>query len=384
VETNIACKTSQEEASNNRRRERPVREETPVRELRPALDTPQSETNAVSAEHAASKGREERPARPQRQPRPPRNQSEAQETPATDTPDELVETQEAALPETNNREPGERPQRRTRGQRRRSNRSERQQSSPGWQNPMEQAEAESSTDIEEQEHEPVIVRIINPHDDRPAAPALVIEKAAEVKTEPPLAVTDSSAQPVDSQIEAVATSAEAPATPKPDTPPAQVAEEVVSVSEAVKAEAKVGGLEELPAPLPLEAEPQAVVEVPAPVQAAEPAVQPAPEAPSRPAPKQMSQEAPKRAPNDPREVRRRLEAERKKQSVHPLVVEPSLELSHKPPQSAEKALLARAITEAVLHIDHSRPAVQKPAESLAPILEVSPAVVESAEQELRP
>jgi len=375
---------AQEEVSSNRRRERPAREETPVRELRPALDAAQSPVSEP-AQRSASKPREERQPRPARQPRPPRNQPEQQPAPVEDNDEELLETQETVSAESNPREPGERPQRRTRGQRRRSNRSERQQNAPGWQNPMEQAEAQSSAEPEEQTHEPVIVRIINPHEDA-QTPAVVIKPVIEKAAEVPAKSIAAQTQTSESSVEMLAAEAIAPVTAPAEAvlenslKSAQEAAKPVSASQN-EAPAKP------PAPLPVESASQAVAQAqaPKPMSIEEPAAQrPAPEAPIRPAPKNAGEEAPKRAPNDPREVRRRLDAERKKPLPHALSVEASAELSHKPPQSTEKALLARAITEAVLHIDHSRPATQKPAEPLAPISEVPPAVAESVEQELRP
>jgi len=356
----------QEETANNRRRERPQREEAPVRELRPALDAVESELS-TEVPRETSKAREERPARPPRQPRPPRNLPEPAPVSMTIREDESLETNEASAA-ADNREASERPQRRTRGQRRRSNRSERQQSAPGWQSPAAQAaEAQTSSEAVEQQHEPVIVRIINPHDDAPA-PAVLIEPVAEQTDKAPAAVVVDGSQAIEPSAQMAITEA-----------PSAQTEAVLEVeTSAVASETPTDSPEELPAASPVES----VIEtsrqekpVATAVQEQEAALE------IRPAPQKTSAEAPKRAPNDPREVRRRMEAERKKQAVHAPAAELNQEQSHKPPlQASEKAPLARAITEAVLHIDSTRPALHAISEPASPSVKAAIGTTAAAQE----
>ncbi|KXU38530.1 ribonuclease E [Ventosimonas gracilis] len=341
------AREQQEETVSHRRHERTAREEAPVRELRPALPAAESEVTPVVVREA--KSREERPARPPRGPRPPRNLPEVESSSAAISEDEPLEANEASTV-ADNRETSERPQRRTRGQRRRSNRSERQQTAPGWQSPAAQAEAQTSSEAPEQEHEPVIVRIINPHDDTPASAVLIEPLEGQADQAPVAVVMDENnpAQPRGAEELPAETAIERPA-------PADLIEPETDSAKALPAAV------EAQTPPPVEAVIAAVQEE----VAAEPI---------RPAPQNSIGDAPKRAPNDPREVRRRMEAERKKQAVHaPATPSLSQEQGNKPPlQASEKASLARAITEAVLHIDSARPPLHS-------ISEPAPVRAEAAE-----
>jgi len=333
----------QEETASRRRHERTAREEAPVRELRPALPAAESEVAPVVVREA--KSREERPARGPRGPRPPRNLPEAESSPLAISEDAPLTVNEASnAAQADHRETSERPPRRTRGQRRRSNRSERQQTAPGWQSPAAQAEAQTSSEAPEQEHEPVIVRIINPHDDTPAS-AVLIEAVEGQTDQASVAVVmdeNNPAQPQGTGALLAETALERPA-------PADHIEPAKALPAAVEAQ------------------------TPPPVEPAIAAEESAPE-PIRPAPQNSIGGAPKRAPNDPREVRRRMEAERKKQAIHaPVAPSLSQEQGNKPPlQASEKASLARAITEAVLHIDSARPPLHS-------ISEPAPVRAEAAE-----
>jgi len=350
------------------RKPRPPREqqeEPPVRELRPALDAAESEVTPVVVRE--TKSREERPARPPRQPRPPRNLPEPKPAPVAVSDDEPLEVNETSAV-ADNREASERPQRRTRGQRRRSNRSERQQSVPGWQSPAAQAEAQTSIEAPEQEHEPVIVRIINPHDDTPA-PAVLIEPVEGQTDKAPAAdAMDENSQvaqqPVKTQALHAETAIERPAPADVIEPPTDRAEALPAVSPATQW-------------LPASVE----AEMPSQVEPVVTAVQETAPEPIRPAPQNTDGQAPKRAPNDPREVRRRMEAERKKQAAHaPAAPSLSQEQGNRPPlQTPEKASLARAITEAVLHIDSDRPPlhnISEPAPVRAEAAEIPVSVIE--------
>jgi len=344
--------------ANQRRRERPMREEQPVRELRPPLDNSQEQAPLpeTPSTREIRKPREERTPRPPRGQRLPRNpEPEAVETPISS---EQTETSEAPNVEANSRGLGERPQRRTRGQRRRSNRSERQQSVQPWQ-ALSISEATENESSSTNEHEPVIVRIINPHEEEQSATITIeaiSEKTAEVIV-PSTAPTVDNAEDSPSQ-----TIINTPAAPEQITMTETKSTE--PVRDEVKSKAQVLATKAQAAPTLAKATaPEEVEKTQATVETA--ALELQQTSHKKPQQQQLAQSesvscAPKRAPNDPREVRKRLEAERKKQAPQVLQVELTSPATT-PMQSAPKAPLARAITEASMQLEQIR---QMPAKSL--------------------
>ncbi|WP_421684236.1 ribonuclease E [Stutzerimonas urumqiensis] len=252
------------------RRERPQREERPAREerapreerkreLRPALE----DNEAVGAEEPRVE--RERPPRAPREERKPRDEQPV-------VVDEEATGQEAQDDSEDDNEL-ERPRRRSRGQRRRSNRRDRQRDANG--NEIETAEVDESNAPVKSEDVAIAA----------TAAALAANTADTADTEPaPVgASTDSDVteQPATPILERVEAEREQPAM---DVPAAETSIEVVSASE------------------PAAATPAEAVNEPA---ASEPTI-----APEQPAPSQPARPA-GRAPNDPREVRRRQrEAER--------------------------------------------------------------------------
>ncbi|MDY7561318.1 ribonuclease E [Pseudomonas sp. CCC3.2] len=142
----------EERAPRAPREDRKSREDRPVRELREALDAP-------AAPEARSEERPERAPREERQPREPRAPREERqprvEQPAVavaeDEEDEVL-TNEELQDDNQDGAEGDRPRRRSRGQRRRSNRRERQRDANG--NVIEGSESEGSESEDETHAEP--------------------------------------------------------------------------------------------------------------------------------------------------------------------------------------------------------------------------------------
>ncbi|TBU93348.1 ribonuclease E [Phytopseudomonas dryadis] len=309
------------------RRERKPREERQPRELRAPLDAPQ-------ADASNEEPRAERPQREPRQPRPPREerQPRAEQAQAAAAEDEALNNDEQLQDdEQDNSEGGnERPRRRSRGQRRRSNRRERQRDADGnliegseenGEEPLSNASIAAAATVAAvvaetaDSAEPAAAQAEASEATAPlevAAPAVeapleqtaerqeaVAEQApvqAETPAERPAELGEAAAEAPTEQLEA-------------PTPAAQaVAEPTAASVEEVAAEPQVNA-EPVAEVAPVEAAP---VEAPAETfQVAEPEPQPEPaEAAAEPAPAAV-RPSNGRAPNDPREVRRRQrEAER--------------------------------------------------------------------------
>ncbi|WP_460058785.1 ribonuclease E [Pseudomonas sp. S2_A05] len=394
------------------RKPRGEREER-VRELREPLDAAPAAAAAVAAVTA-----EERPARQPREeraPRPPREerQPRAEQAAAAVAEEEVNSNNEEQLPEDcqDNAE-GDRPRRRSRGQRRRSNRRERQRDANG--NVIEGSEESESA---ENAGEPSTADLAaglavtaavasstisapaeaEAHEQAERATAATLEtapvEAPVVEATTPVEVTAApeievapvrEAQP---QVEAPAEPEAVVEAPVAESEPATetVSENVTKTVREVREEQTAfnwvaePAVTEAPAPVTEAEVPQAMVSEPV-VVAAEPAPEPVVEAPAVEAPvaKAQAEEAPAaveapapvveapapvsaltpngRAPNDPREVRRRKrEAERLQKEAElaaaaaPVAAEPAAAaevVEAAPAPVAEEASVEAVIAEA--------------------------------------
>ncbi|MFV0453679.1 MAG: ribonuclease E [Pseudomonas sp.] len=274
LETNDAQPQARRERAP--REERQPREER-KRELRAPLDEVVDNTQAPSEESV------ERKPRQPREERKPRNEQNLNE--------EVQQTEEAAESAQNDQdsaEGGDRPRRRSRGQRRRSNRRDRQRDANG--NEIEgENDAEGVTNAVSESNAPV-------KSEQVAIAATAAALAANTaNTEPTTEAPVVEAEPV---VEAPTETIQETVTTAPieQTKPEAAAEESAAAIPAVQA----------PAQEPAPNEP-AVETLEAPVAATvEPAiVEPAPVAPAQPAAPVSGLTPSGRAPNDPREVRRR-------------------------------------------------------------------------------
>jgi ribonuclease E len=287
------------DTQEQQRRERPAREERQpredrqpreerAREERPARE-PREERQPREARDT-QEPRRERPAREERQPREERKPRSA---PVEQVDEEVLNTEEQFEDQQDGQD-GERPRRRSRGQRRRSNRRERQRDANG--NLIETSEGQESSENAPSEGAMIAAAAVAgalANQAVEATPDVVAVAELTPSGEMPAAEqsSDNGASLSDSKVAAAEPeiSIEQPAAPAEVTPSAAVE----PVAEAAPAPT--------PAPVAVEAETPAVSEV------VEPAPTPAVEAPVvTPAPVTSG-----RAPNDPREVRRRQrEAER--------------------------------------------------------------------------
>ena len=275
LETNDAQPQARRERAP--REERQPREER-KRELRAPLDEVVDNVQAPSEESV------ERKPRQPREERKPRNEQNLNE--------EVQQTEEAAENAQNEQdaaEGGDRPRRRSRGQRRRSNRRDRQRDANG-------NEIEGENDAEE------VANAVSESN----AP-VKSEQVAIASTAAALAANTADTEPA---TEAPVVEAE----PAAVQAPTETIEEAVTAAPAEKAKLEAAA-EEPAAAIPAA---QAPVQEPAPnepateavvapvVATAEPAVvEPAPVAPAQPAAPAPGLTPSGRAPNDPREVRRR-------------------------------------------------------------------------------
>ncbi|WP_312961491.1 ribonuclease E [Stutzerimonas nitrititolerans] len=258
------------------REERQPREER-KRELRAPLDEVVDNVQAPSEESV------ERKPRQPREERKPRNEQNLNE--------EVQQTEEAAENAQNEQdaaEGGDRPRRRSRGQRRRSNRRDRQRDANG--NEIEgENDAEGLTNAVSESNAPVKSEQVAI---AATAAALAANTAdTEPATEAPVVEAEPAVQAPTETIEEAVTAA-----PAEQAKPEAAAEEPAAAIPAAQAPVQE--------PAPNEPATEAVV---APVVAtAEPAVvEPAPVAPAQPAAPAPGLTPSGRAPNDPREVRRR-------------------------------------------------------------------------------
>lgn len=312
----VEVREPQENRQSRPPRERKPREERQVRELREPLDAPSDNAGEAVAN--------ERPQREPRQPRQPREerQPRKEQTAAATEDEELNSTENTQDDDQDNNE-NERPRRRSRGQRRRSNRRERQRDANG--NVIENADENSEETTAVAATAVASAAVAEAVEAaQPAAESANDEVQAqpEVQTEAPqrqsrkqyaeqAPAAETEAAPAEVKVEetAPAEAAEpvvAQPTPEvaaepvaPEAPNAEPVAEVVDVAEVVEpaiepvVEAKVEQVSETVAEV---SAPEPIAPV------AEPAAEPVLETPA-PAPVVAPSNG--RAPNDPREVRRR-------------------------------------------------------------------------------
>ncbi|TWC39002.1 RNAse E [Pseudomonas sp. SJZ079] len=274
-------------------RDRKPREERQTRELRAPLDAPETASEETLAERPQREPRQPRPPREERQPRSeqaPKVEAEAEEA---------LPTEEQLQDEEQDSAEGERPRRRSRGQRRRSNRRERQRDANG--NLIESAEEGSEGGSEapaQTAAAPTVAAVaLATTEEATAEPAVTEQTTEETVAKPtleaaaaePVSIASNETAEVAVDVkEAQASEVEAP--PATDTAAAQATESAVEAEPA-------------PAEIAREVEAETSVDTPA-AEPAEGAVSAAEAAP-------VVVTAGGRAPNDPREVRRRKrEAER--------------------------------------------------------------------------
>ncbi|MBC2657055.1 ribonuclease E [Pseudomonas sp. MSSRFD41] len=376
----------QPRAPREDRKPRGEREER-VRELREPLDA----APAVAAAAATAAVAEERPARQpreERQPRPPREERQPraeQAQAAAASEEEALPNEEQLQEEGQDNAEGERPRRRSRGQRRRSNRRERQRDANGnlIEGSEENTEEPSSTDLAaglavtaavastvisanaeaeaHQQAERATAAVAEPAPEAPAveattaveapvAPAVEVAPAAEVEpaAEQPVEVVAEpavvvEAQPVVAEQPAVEPVAPAPVFEEPAAAPAPVATPVAEpvIEQPVVAEQPAPTVEPAPVVAPV------AVEAPAPV------VETAPVS---------ALTSNGRAPNDPREVRRR------KREAERLQKEAELAAAAAPAE-AVVAVEAAPVVEAPAIVEAAPAPVEAPAAAPAPVAE---------------
>ncbi len=396
------------------RKPRGEREER-VRELREPLDAAPV-APATPAAPAAAATAEERPARQPREeraPRPPREerQPRAEQAAAAATEEELVTNEEQLQEEGQEGAEGDRPRRRSRGQRRRSNRRERQRDANG--NVIEGSEESESGENAEA---PSVADLAAGLAVTAAVASSVISAPAEaeanVQAERATAATLEAA-PVEAPVVEATTPVEVTASPEVEVAPApeaqptveaaaepapaveapaQAAEAVVEtvtetvrevreeqtafnwVAEPAVAEAAAPAAE-TPVAEAMVSEPVVAAAEPAPAQVVEAPVVEAPVVAEAPAP--VVEAAPAsaltpsgRAPNDPREVRRR------KREAERLQKEAELAAAAAPAEAvvaAEPAPVAAEVVEAA-----PAPAAEVPAEPVESVIHEAPRSVQEA------
>ncbi|MFC3609072.1 ribonuclease E [Stutzerimonas tarimensis] len=291
------------------REERQPREER-KRELRPALDavdTPEGDNSAATPVTEERAERKPRPPREERKPRPAASEEA--------TEDSLQAEDSQSEDETQNGSDEERPRRRSRGQRRRSNRRERQRD--GNEPELEMISGNADADVEVQapvKSEQIAIA---------ATAAAIAANTAEADTQLPVSA-ESLEAPAASAVEAQEPRiSEAPEEPQR----ADVAETVATQPSAPAEQAEPEAEAVEPVPAPREDTPAAVDEAPAQpgapeqpreavTQQAEPVAEPKAEV-VEPETQPSAPISTGRAPNDPREKRRRQrEAERLAQQAH--------------------------------------------------------------------
>ncbi|WP_410021123.1 MULTISPECIES: ribonuclease E [unclassified Pseudomonas] len=394
------------------RKPRGEREER-VRELREPLD-------AAPAAIAAAANTEERPARQPREeraPRPPREERQPRaEQAAAASEEELLSNDEQLQEDGQDNAEGDRPRRRSRGQRRRSNRRERQRDANG--DVIEGSEEAGEATVT---NEPTAAELAAGLAVTAAVASSTISAPAEAEANQQAerataAVQETAEAPV---VEAT-TVVEAPAVPQvevaqaPEAEPAvETASEPAIVTEpqpVVEATVEAPVFEPTPevreeqTAFQWTAEPVVVAEAPAPVEEAPApvaevtAAETAPAVVAEPAP--VTEEAPVaaevtvpvieapasaltengRAPNDPREVRRRKrEAERLQKEAElaaaaPAVVEAA-------PAVAEVVEAPVPATEVV--VEHTTPVIDETLRSVDDVVEHNPKALEE-EHEPKP
>lgn len=326
-------------------RDRKPREERQPRELREPLDAAPGDSATVSEE-----ARTERPQREPRQPRTPREERQPRAEQAAVASDEEALNAEEALQddEQEGSEGGDRPRRRSRGQRRRSNRRERQSDANG--NPIEGSEetAEAPVDANNAVVAAAVTAAVITGAEEAMQTAAEVAPAVVGQEQPrEVAAAETPPAVVETATEAVAVEALSSPVVEVSEAPAYAAE----ASEAAPAPAAV----EAPAPVAV------VVEQPAVVAAAEPVAEAVvAEVAATDAAPAVAVSSNGRAPNDPREVRRRQrEAERL-----------AREAAEAPAAAASVAVAEPVVAE---------PVTEAPAEAVVETAAQAPAQIDAAE-----
>jgi ribonuclease E len=322
-------------------RDRKPREERQPRELRAPLDAPET---------ASEEARAERPQREPRQPRPPREERQ----PRTEQAPKVEAEAEEALPneeqlqdEDQDNTEGERPRRRSRGQRRRSNRRERQRDANG--NLIESAEEGTESNSEAS---------VLPAAAATAA-AVTLASSADATAEPTVAeqTTEEAAEPVReaAAAEAVSNVSNETAEVIVDVKEAQVTEvETPTATEAPASQVSetAAEVEQAPAEIAHEAQAEASVDT----TSAEPAKEAVTAA--EVAPTVVTTGG--RAPNDPREVRRRKrEAERLAREAAEAPVPVQAEANAEEASEAQAEAVANPVAESQTSDENSESAEPK-------------------------
>ncbi|AZD84664.1 Ribonuclease E [Pseudomonas chlororaphis subsp. aureofaciens] len=371
------------------RKPRGEREER-VRELREPLDAAPA---ATAEERPARQPREERQPRPPREERQPRA-----EQAAAVAEEELLPNEEQLQEDGQENAEGDRPRRRSRGQRRRSNRRERQRDANGnvIEGSEENSEEPSSADLaaglavtaavastvisapaEAQAHEQAERATAAVQEAAPTVEAPVVEAttAVEIPAAPAVEVAQAREEQREEQTAQPAVVAEQPAVvaepvveaPVAEAPAAEPAQEAPRAferaAEAIVAEAPAPVAEVVAAePVvaePVVAAPAAPVEAPA-AEVAAPVVEAAPVS---------ALTSTGRAPNDPREVRRRKREAERLQKEAELAAAAAAEAPVEAVVAAEPAPVVAEVVEAA-------PAAEPVIEQPAPAADEAPRSVE--------
>ncbi|MGA6104333.1 ribonuclease E [Pseudomonas solani] len=317
----------EERAPREPREERQPREERAPREARePREPREPREGQENRRERGERPPREERQPREERAPRPEQAAAEASE-------EELLNNEEL-LDDADGQEgaEGDRPRRRSRGQRRRSNRRERQREVEG----EEGEEGSEEANVDGSVHAAVVVTAV-------AAEVIAEQVEGQASSEPTQVESAASEAPVAAPAAEAVAQEQEPVEVIETSAPAVIESEVSVVVVEPVAETVVEA--------PVETAQVAEVEAPAPV------VAPVVEAEPAPAPAAAPVSAGGRAPNDPREVRRRQqEAERlaREAAAAPVVEAPVVEeaapvvveVAAEPVVEAQPEPVAEAVVEA--------------------------------------
>lgn len=289
----------EERAPREPREERQPREERAPREAR--------EPREPREPREGQENRRERGERPPREERQPREERAPRAEQAAEPSEEELLNNEELLDDDREGADGERPRRRSRGQRRRSNRRERQREVEGEEGVegSEEATAEGSA--------PAAVAVT-----AVAASVIAEQTEGQASSEPTPVENATSEAPAAASVAETIAQEQEPATVVETSAPAVIESEasVVVAEPTVETVAVEAPVDVVPA-----AETVAEVEAPAPVEAPV-------EAEPVPAPAAAPVSAGGRAPNDPREVRRRQqEAERlaREAAAAPAVAAPVVE-----------------------------------------------------------
>lgn len=266
----------QREQQNNRREQQKPREER-VRELREPL-----ENAAQQPQREERSERQQQRQRPQREERQPRSERQLRPEPVEELQEELLPNDELRQDDEQDAAENERPRRRSRGQRRRSNRRERQREHDGLQTEDGETQAAPAVAAAVAIAETVAEASAEPRVEAVEASQAESFEATAVPAQEETAVAVESPASISEQTTEEPTQEPAPAVQTEEAVVEQPAEQETPAIETAQPQVETAVAEPAPAVQPVVAETTPVVTTPT-----------------------------GRAPNDPREVRRRKrEAER--------------------------------------------------------------------------